>query len=190
MPDGRSLVIRPMVPGDRPAIAALFAGLSTESRAHRFHSAAVPITPATLDQVTAGHVLVAALGDHLVALGSYVAPSGAMQAELALVVADAEQGRGIGTALGARLARDAQRAGLRRFRAEIAGSNRRVLRLLRSLGCRLTSTWAFGALTVCVELGPEPAAASHCVGRLSAHQSWDERGRRGWCRPDAGTSAV
>ena len=77
--------------------------LSPESRAHRFHSAAVTITPATLDLVTAGHALVAALGDHLVALGSYVALPDAPQAELALTVADAEQRRGIGTALGASL---------------------------------------------------------------------------------------
>ena len=160
LPDGRPLVIRPVVPEDRPAIAALFAGLSPESRAHRFHSAAVHITPATLDQVTAGHVLVADIGDHLVALGSYVALPGATQAEPGLVVADAEQGRGIGTALGARLARDAQRAGLRQFRAEIAGSNRRMLRLLRSLGCRLTATWASGALTVSVELCAEPASGA------------------------------
>jgi GNAT superfamily N-acetyltransferase len=158
LPDGRPLLIRPLAPGDRPAIAALLARLSTESRAHRFQSAAVGITPATLDQVTAGHVLVAALGDQLVALGSYVARPDATQAELALVVADAEQGRGIGTALGARLAHDARRAGLREFQAEIAGSNRRVLRLLRGLGCGLTSTWAFGALTVSVELCPELAS--------------------------------
>lgn len=158
LPDGRVLVIRPMVPADRPAIAALLAGLSAESRAHRFHSAAVRITPATLDQVTAGHVLVVALGDHLVALGSYVARPGLSQAELALVVADAEQGRRIGTALGARLARDARRAGLRQLRAEVVGSNRRVLRLMRGLGCGLTSTWAFGALTVSVELCPEPVS--------------------------------
>ncbi len=47
--------------------------------------------------LTAGHALVAALSDHLVALGSYVALPDATQAELALTVADAEQRRGIGS---------------------------------------------------------------------------------------------
>jgi GNAT superfamily N-acetyltransferase len=154
--DGRLLVLRPLVPGDRAAVAALVAGLSPESRAQRFQSAAVAITPATLDLVTAGHALVAAIGDHLVALGSYVAPPEATQAELALAVADAEQGRGIGTALGARLAGDARRAGLRQFRAEVLGTNWRVLRLLRRLGRRGTSTCACGALTVDVDLCPAP----------------------------------
>lgn len=158
--DGRPLVIRPLIPGERPAVAVLFAGLSPESRAHRFHSAAVAITPTTLDLVTAGHALVAELGGRLVALGSYVALPDAMQAELALVVADAEQGRGIGTALGTCLARDAQRAGLRQFRAEVLSSNRRMLRLLRRLGCGVTSTRTPGALTVYVELCPEPAASA------------------------------
>ena len=45
------------------------AGLSPESRAQRFQSAAVAVTPATLDMVTGGHVLVANLGGWLVALG-------------------------------------------------------------------------------------------------------------------------
>lgn len=165
--DGRPLVIRPMVAGERPAVAALFAGLSPESRAHRFHSAAVTITPATLDLVTAGHALVADLGGHLVALGSYVAPPDATQAELALAVADAEQGCGIGTALAARLVRDAQRAGLRQLRAEVVGSNRRMLQLLQRLDCRMTSIRAMGALTVYVELCPESAAARRRVaGRI------------------------
>ncbi|SRR5579875_954717 len=154
--DGYPLMIRSVVPGDRPAISALLAGLSTESRAHRFHSAAVAITPATLDLVTAGHALVAAFGDHLVALGSYITAPEATQAELALVVADAVQGRGIGSALAACLARDARRAGLQRLGAEVLNGNLRMLRLLHRLGCHMTLTRASDALMVEIELCPEP----------------------------------
>jgi GNAT superfamily N-acetyltransferase len=155
--DGSTLVIRFAALTDRPAIAALLTGLSVESRAYRFHSAAVAITPATLDLVTAGHALVATFGDQLVALGSYVPLPETMQADLALVVADAAQGQGIGAALAACLARDAERAGIRWLRAEVLGSNRRMLRLLHSLGYHMTLTQASGVILVEIELCPEPS---------------------------------
>ena len=76
-------------------------------------------------------------------------------AETAIVVADAEQGHGIGTALAQRLMRDARSAGIRRLRAEIVGSNRGVLALLKTLGVPLTRhARALGLITVEVELCP------------------------------------
>src|SRR5947209_1325669 len=70
--DGGGVLIRPYMPADRTAVAALFAGLSPESRLLRFHSAGAALDERTLDLVTTGHVLVAALEGQIVALASYV----------------------------------------------------------------------------------------------------------------------
>jgi GNAT superfamily N-acetyltransferase len=150
--DGGHLLIHPLREQDRPSVAALFAGLSPESRAQRFLSAGVHITPAVIDWVTAGHVLVATRGENVVALASFHPQRDPALAETAIVVADTEQRRGIGTALFQRLIRDAWCAGIHRLRAEVAGSNYRMRALLRTLGVPMTYAYAQGQVTVEIDL--------------------------------------
>jgi GNAT superfamily N-acetyltransferase len=135
--DGGFVLIRPLLQSDRPSVVSLFAGLSPESRAQRFHSSSLRITPAVIDLVTAGHVLVATRDEAVVALASWHPRHDPALAEVAIVVADAEQRRGIGTALTQRLVWDACSAGIRRLRVEV-GSNRGVFTLLRTLGVSTT----------------------------------------------------
>jgi GNAT superfamily N-acetyltransferase len=152
--DGGHVLIRPLLEQDRSSVALLFAGLSPESRAQRFHSSSLQITPAVIDIVTAGHVLVAAKDEGLVGLASYHPQHDAAPAEVAVVVADAEQRRGIGTALLARLARDARSAGICRLQA-IVGYNRGVPALLRTLGAPMTRhARGLDLITVELELCP------------------------------------
>jgi hypothetical protein len=70
--DGGQVLLRPYAPGDRDAVAALFARLSPESRLMRFHSAGLRIEGDTLARVTAGHALVAEFGEQA---GRDVTPS-------------------------------------------------------------------------------------------------------------------
>jgi RimJ/RimL family protein N-acetyltransferase len=147
-----AVIIRPLRAQDRPRVVALFTGLSPESRAERFHSAGLHITPAIIDLVTAGHALVALRDGRVVGLASYRPQRDATLAELGIVVADAEQRRGIGTALCQRLLRDACCAGIRRLQADIVNSNRGMLALLKTLGVPMTHTRAPGEITVQVEL--------------------------------------
>ena len=128
--DGGQVLIRPVVPDDLPAIQALFERLSAESRLMRFHSAGLRVEGDTLARVTAGHALVAELGDQaaarpggLVGLASYVRLRDPERAEMAIAVDDAQQGRGIGTALFERLSDDARREGIARFLAIVMSGN-------------------------------------------------------------------
>lgn len=168
--DGTQIVIRPLQAADRPEVRALFERLSPHSLAQRFHSAGLRITDAVLDEVTAGRVLVAEVEDaivegSIVALASYYPASGARQAEVAIVVDDAYQGRGIGLAFGTCLVRDAYRAGIKQLRAEVQGSNRAVIKLLRRLHLPMRTTWSHGVVQVEVTLEPDPADAPLALDR-------------------------
>jgi acetyl coenzyme A synthetase (ADP forming)-like protein len=150
--DGRQVLIRPMRPDDRPLVADLFARLSPESRALRFHSAGARLDETAIDHATAGHALVAEINSRIVGLTSYVRLRDPERAEMAIAVDDAEQGRGIGTALFERLSSDARREGIKRFLALVLASNSRMLTLLQGLGFTTTRTFDHGEIECDVAL--------------------------------------
>jgi L-amino acid N-acyltransferase YncA len=155
--DGSRMVVRPLQAEDRSSVRALFERLSPRSLAQRFHSAGLRITDGVLETVTSGHVVVAEVDGLIVGLASYYPDAGTHQAEAAIVVDDAYQGRGVGLALGTCLYRDACRAGIRELRAEVQGTNRIVIKLLRRLHLPMKSTLAYGGIQVEISVGPDPA---------------------------------
>jgi acetyltransferase len=152
--DGGHVRVRPLRQHDRPGVVALLTGLSPESRAQRFLAAGMQVTPAVVDRVTAGRVLVATIAGRVVGLASLHPRHDPTQAEVALLVADREQRRGIGTALSRRLLWEARCAGIRRLSAEIVDSNRGVLALIRTLGMPSTRAHARGVIAVEIDLCP------------------------------------
>jgi RimJ/RimL family protein N-acetyltransferase len=154
--DGQRVVVRPLQPGDRSQLAALIARLSPRSLAQRFHSVGLHVTPAVLDHMTAGYVLIAELGGQVVALASYH-PLPDRRAEIALVVDEVNQRRGIGTVLCNVLCREAQCAGFARLRAEVLSSNEGMLKLLHGLQRPMTRTTSYGVVEVEIALCPEAA---------------------------------
>lgn len=141
--DGLSLVVRPVLPTDVAAISDLVAGLSERSAYFRFHSPVHLLSAAQLaGLVDIDHLeretLVALVPGRkamlrLVGIGQYVA-TGPREVEMALVVADAWQRRGIGRALAERLLPAASDAGYDTVRASVLAENRAALALMRSLG--------------------------------------------------------
>ncbi|MBV9279726.1 MAG: GNAT family N-acetyltransferase [Chloroflexi bacterium] len=102
--------------------------------------------------MTAGHALVAEVEGQMVALAScHPLPDG-RQGDLGIVVDDLNQRRGIGTLLCHALCQEAQRAGIRRLRAEVLGSNHAMLRLLRSVSFPMTYVTRHGVVEVAVDL--------------------------------------
>jgi acetyl coenzyme A synthetase (ADP forming)-like protein len=150
--DGGQVLIRPYLAADRPSVETFFDRLSDESRGLRFHSGGARVSPDTIDLATAGWALVAELGGRIVGLASYYRLRDPERAEMAIAVDDAEQGRGIGTALFEKLSRDARREGVHRFLALVLASNRNMLDLLHGLGFRLSRTFDHGEVEVDVEL--------------------------------------
>lgn len=74
-------------------------------------------------------------GETLIGVARYVRDED--EAEFALVVADAWQGRGIGSRLLAKLAAVAHRRGIRHLYGEILATNLPMLELVRKLGFQL-----------------------------------------------------
>jgi acetyl coenzyme A synthetase (ADP forming)-like protein len=163
--DGGQVLIRPYAPADQAQVVDLFTRLSAESLMRRFHSAGTRMSAATIDQAIAGYALVAEWAGKIVALATYAPLRDPERAEMAIAVDDAQQGRGIGTAVFERLSRDARRVGIRRFLALVLAANTPMLDLLRGLGFRLTRTFDHGEIEVDVELREAPSYVASADAR-------------------------
>jgi GNAT superfamily N-acetyltransferase len=137
--DGRLATLRAIGPGDRDAFLAFHAGLSDESRYLRYFSARRKLPEKEILHYTAvdqrDHAGIGTwLDGALVGHALYDRLADPEEAEVALEVADACQGLGIGTAMLEALAQLARRAGIRRFVGHVLPTNQRMLQVFRDLG--------------------------------------------------------
>ena len=131
--NGTRVSLRQVGTGDRAGLAALFDRLTPESRYQRFLSPKHELTPHELTYFTdldhVNHEAIAAVDerdDSIVGVARYVRHAGrADVAELAIEVADAFQGMGIGTALASLTIHHAHANGFR-ARAELSARSFRI----------------------------------------------------------------
>lgn len=158
--DGVTVHIRPISPDDEERLLRFHAGLSPESVYMRFFSAHARLRPEEVHRFT--HVdgrdrmaLVATVRGELVGVARYDRLSPASEeAEVAFVVTDSFQGRGLGTLLLEHLAAYARTQGLTRFRAETLWQNTPMQHVFRSAGFRTRSTYTDGVVEVYMEIEP------------------------------------
>jgi GNAT superfamily N-acetyltransferase len=136
--DGRIVTIRVIQPADAYALQRMFDRLSPESLYHRFFSPMPQSRRAALLHLAGldhelHEAVVAEVDREIVGVARYDGRTGEDDAEVAVIVDDAWQGRGLGTRLLHRLARVGARRGLVAFRAVVLGENRRALPFLRRL---------------------------------------------------------
>ena len=140
--DGTRVRMRLIVPEDAPRLVALYERLSLDTRYHRFFSTMRRLPPdwarflATVDYRT--RLALVAESPHdpdaLIAVARYE-PAGAPDtAEVAFVVQDGWQDRGLGSVLFRELLRAAAANGIQRFRAWVLADNRRMLDLIARHG--------------------------------------------------------
>jgi len=154
--DGGTLRLRPPRREDADALLDFYRALSSQSLHRRFHG--LPnLRPQLVESLlepdwTERGALVGALtenrAERVVAIGSYARLRDPAVAESAFAVADAEQGRGIGTRLLERLAARAAAAGIERFVAEVLPENRSMLGVFERAGFELTRELAGGVVEV------------------------------------------
>jgi acetate---CoA ligase (ADP-forming) len=166
--DGAGLRIRALAPSDRADIARLFAGLSARSTYMRFLNTKKALSEPELEAFTQPdfdrHVALVGVAlehgrEQLVALAHYLRDDGAPErAEVAFAVADAHQGRGIGTLLLEHLATLAREAGIATFEADVLGENNRMLDVFAASGFEVERSFADGV--VAVRLPTEQTSAS------------------------------
>ncbi|WP_371830103.1 bifunctional acetate--CoA ligase family protein/GNAT family N-acetyltransferase [Rhodococcoides kroppenstedtii] len=162
--DGRVVHLRPIVPSDADAIVAFHGKLSERTRYLRYFGP-YPTMPQrdVVNFTTVDHssrvAFVATLGDEIIAVGRYERlPDGdGNSAEVAFVVADHHQGRGLGPILLEHLAGAAAENGVRRFVAEVLAENRNMVTVFRQAGYQVSRTFDGGVLNLDFDIDPTDA---------------------------------
>jgi len=156
--DGGTLRLRPPTEDDSAALLAFFAGLSEESRYKRFHGVrkvdeefARPWVDPDWEE---RGVLAGFLEDRVVALADYNRVDGEDVAEVAFLVADAEQRRGIGTRLLEQLAARAREHGITEFVAEVMAANAAAVRVFADTGFELSRELEGGEIELRFPIAP------------------------------------
>jgi RimJ/RimL family protein N-acetyltransferase len=160
--DGAQIVIRTVEPEDADQLKAGFERLGAVSRYRRFLTEIDHLTREQLEYLTnvdhANHEALAALDAASrtgIAIARYVRdPLDGAQAELAVVVADQWQGRGVGAALVARLAQRARAHGIKRFTAQVMVGNEPARRLLEGVGDIIDERRSGGSAELTLRLPP------------------------------------
>jgi acetyltransferase len=158
---GESLFVRPVRHDDGELEETFVRALSLESRYQRMLSGGTKVTPEWIDSMT--HIdyhrhmafAVTAVSDgveQFVGVGRYVVDAVKSSAEVALVLADAWQGQGLGRRLLETLLEHAESAGIREAAGVVLATNVAMLGLVRSMGFTVK---------------PEPGDAT--VRRISRH---------------------
>jgi GNAT superfamily N-acetyltransferase len=158
--DGSRVALRPLATDDGERLRRLFHRLSPTSVYRRFRSPVPAPRAACLARLLdvdhdQREALAAVVGDEVVAVARYARLAGG-EAELALLVEDAWQRRGLGGALARRLAAVARRRGVRAFQAFTLGENVAAIRLLRRLSPAARLWWADGEIQAEVPLRGAP----------------------------------
>jgi acetyltransferase len=141
-----SILIRPVRPDDTVRLRVLLGELSAETRYMRFHQVVSDLTPAQWRYLTCvdgrDHVaLVACVGRRIVGVCRYIRDRERRDvAEVAFVVSDELQRRGLGRRLRDRLVAVARSNGIRSFEAFVTPQNFRIRRLLSGGGLALMAT--------------------------------------------------
>lgn len=142
--DGTRVRLRPIRPEDAPRLQALHARLSRETIYQRFFGA-TPRLPTPWARFLAevdyrGRLALVlergpATDPELIGVGRYEPTTEPDTAEVAFVIEDRWQGKGLGTVLFTALLTAARERGIRRFRADVLADNRRMLDLITRFTC-------------------------------------------------------
>ncbi|MEJ5914212.1 bifunctional acetate--CoA ligase family protein/GNAT family N-acetyltransferase [Pseudokineococcus sp. 1T1Z-3] len=168
--DGTTAHLRPISPGDADALQRFHVAQSAESTYLRFFSVMPRLSERDLERFT--HVdhadrvaLIATSGEDIIGIGRYdrldpdehggvPGRAGGGTAEVAFNVADAHQGRGLGSVLLEHLAAAARERGVHRFTAEVLPQNRRMTSVFAEAGYEVTHAYDDGVVTLGFDIDP------------------------------------
>jgi len=141
--DGTQVAFRPVHPTDEEPMRRLFHQLSQETLYRRFMSRIGSVPRRQIQdlvfidhraQVAVVGVLPAQSGDEIIAVAAYYLDSVTNRAEVAFVVADTWQGRGLGTFMFRHLASIARSNGIRGLTAEVLAVNQAMQTVFTNSG--------------------------------------------------------
>ncbi|GIE93484.1 bifunctional acetate--CoA ligase family protein/GNAT family N-acetyltransferase [Paractinoplanes rishiriensis] len=158
--DGSAIHLRQISPDDAPAIVEFHSRMSDRTRYLRYFSPYPRIPERDLERfVNVDHhdreAFVTVNGPRITAVGRYerLGPD-SPDAEVAFVVEDAHQGRGIGSVLLEFLAEAARANGITRFVAEVLPENGGMLRVFSDFGYQVQREYADGVVHLSFPIAP------------------------------------
>jgi acyl-CoA synthetase (NDP forming)/ribosomal protein S18 acetylase RimI-like enzyme len=167
--DGRTAHIRPIRPSDAELLVDFYARVSDESKYYRFFSPMPHLSERDVARFTqVDHVdrvaLVVTLSGRMIAVGRYdvVRPG---EAEVAFLVEDQHQGRGIAQLLLEHLAQAGRERGVEKFVAEVLPDNARMIQTFRDAGYRVASEYEDGVIMLEFSIDPTDTAIGVMVHR-------------------------
>jgi acetyl coenzyme A synthetase (ADP forming)-like protein len=169
--DGGTVHIRPISPEDGPDLVSFHAGLSKETIYLRFFGVHPKLSEAEVERFT--HVdhdrrmaLVATLRGQIIGVARYdLSEEGSEEAEVAFVVADEHQGRGVGTILLEHLAAFARTRGIKRFWADTLPQNQPMQEVFRRAGFVEKAHFDQGVVNVWLDIEPNEATVEAIESR-------------------------
>ena len=167
--DGRTAHLRPIRPEDAELMVDFYGRVSDESKYLRFFSPMPTLSDKDVERFT--HVdhhdrvaFVVELGGLMIAVGRYdVVRDG--EAEVAFLVEDKHQGRGIAQLLLEHLAQAGRERGVERFVAEVLPDNQKMIGTFRDAGYRLCSGYEDGVMALEFSIDPTDTSVGVMVAR-------------------------
>ncbi|GIJ69514.1 bifunctional acetate--CoA ligase family protein/GNAT family N-acetyltransferase [Virgisporangium ochraceum] len=158
--------LRQIEPVDADAIVEMHSRFSERTRYFRYFSPYPRIPPRDLERFTTvdhhdREAIVAESGGDLIAVARYERlGAGADEAEVAFVVEDAHQGRGLGSVMMEHLAARARDEGIVRFVAEVLPQNARMIRTFTEAGYEVARQYADGVVHLTFPIAPTSRSLS------------------------------
>jgi acyl-CoA synthetase (NDP forming)/RimJ/RimL family protein N-acetyltransferase len=156
--DGATAHLRPIRPDDADRLVEFYGRVSDDSKYFRFFAPYPTLSPRDVETFTqVDHTdrvaLIVLIGDEMIAVGRYERID-AGQAEVAFLVEDDHQGRGVGSVLLEHLAQAARERGIGRFVAEVLPHNHKMITVFSEAGYTIASRLTDGIVHVEFEIRP------------------------------------
>jgi acyl-CoA synthetase (NDP forming)/ribosomal protein S18 acetylase RimI-like enzyme len=168
--DGSTAHLRPITPDDGEGLVAFYSRVSEQSKYLRFFAPYPVLSDRDVERFT--HVdhdrrvaFVITRANDLVAVGRYDALDD-REAEVAFLVQDDYQGRGLGQLLLEHLAEAGRERGFERFVAEVLPENTRMIQIFREQGYEVADDFEDGVLRLEFSIDPTDTA----VGVMQARE--------------------
>ncbi|MFI6703713.1 GNAT family N-acetyltransferase [Streptomyces sp. NPDC050509] len=174
--DGGTARIRPITTEDAQRLVSFYEQVSDESKYYRFFAPYPRLSDRDVHRFTHHDYvdrvgLAATVGGEFIATVRYdrtderglPASAPADEAEVAFLVQDAHQGRGVASALLEHIGAVARERGIRRFAAEVLPANAKMIKVFRDAGYTQKRSFEDGAVRLTLDL--EPTAESLAVQR-------------------------
>ncbi len=171
--DGRTAHLRPILPEDAEGLVEFYAEVSAESKYYRFFAPMPNLSERDVERFTNVDyhervAFVMTVAEKIIGVGRYDLVTDG-EAEVAFLVQDAHQGRGISNLLLEHLAQAGRERGVDRFVAEVLPDNRRMIQVFREQGYKVKGGWDEGVMHL--EFAIDPTDTS--IGVIASREHRD-----------------